>query len=182
MLGLRRSKGQIEKQSVRRTEIPLDPLTGLPGPHAFESRVQRETQRVRARGGKLSICLLDLDRLGDVNSAFGREAGDEVLRSIARNLAEAGGGGAVFRVGGDEFALVFAGLGPDGARAAMRGFARAARDDAGCRRIGLSWGVAASGGRDTANLMASAAGELKRFKLTRARLPMARLQPAAAAA
>jgi diguanylate cyclase (GGDEF)-like protein len=182
MLGRRRTRGADSKQWVTGLEVPLDPLTSLPDRRAFEFRVHGETQRVRTRGGKLAICLLDLDRLRDVNTALGWAVGDEVLRSISRNLAEISQDGAVFRVGEDEFGIVFAGLGPDGARAAMRTFARAARDDAGCRRIGLSWGVAATGGRDAAALMASAAAELKRFKRSRARLPLPRLQPAAAPA
>lgn len=186
MLERRRRKGARQRepgsQSATGPGAPLDPLTGLPDRRAFERRVHIETRQLRARGGKLAICLLDLDRLRDVNARCGREAGDQVLCSISRNLAEVTEQGAVYRVGEDEFALVFGGLGSDGARAAMRSFARAARDDVGCRRIGLSWGVAASGGRDAASLMASAAAELQRFKRTRARLPVAALRPATAAA
>jgi diguanylate cyclase (GGDEF)-like protein len=157
-------------------------LTGLGEREEFEVRVMAEASRAHQKRGKLAVCLLDLDRLRHINQEFGRDAGDEVLRSVARNLAEVGGRNAVFRVGGDEFAIIFAGLDSARARAAMRRFAKTTFGDAGCRRIGLSWGVAATSSGDARAVVACAHRELTAFKRTRLRRPELALTPHAAAA
>jgi diguanylate cyclase (GGDEF)-like protein len=159
-----------------------DGLTGLPDRLDFEARLSAEASRVRDQGGKLAVCLVDLDCLRQINHAFGRDAGDEVLCSISQILWEINDRDAVYRVGGDEFAVIFAGQDSAGARAAMRSFARAAWADEGCRRIGLSWGVAATSGGDASALIASAQRQLAGFKRSRARRPAGDLRPQAAAA
>lgn len=58
----------------------------------------------------LTIALVDLDHFLSVNENFGREAGDQVLietgRYLAGTLPE---GASIFRIGGDEFGIVFQG-------------------------------------------------------------------------
>jgi diguanylate cyclase (GGDEF)-like protein len=157
-------------------------LTGLPDREKFEARLGAEADRVRHEGGKLAVCLLDLDGLRRINDTFGRDAGDEVLCSISQILWEINNRDDVYRVGGDEFAVIFAGQDSAGARAAMRSFARAAWLDERCRRIGLSWGVAATSGGDASSLIASAQRQLAGFKRSRTRRPIGGLRPRAAAA
>ena len=50
--------------------------------------------------------LVDLDRFGRVNEAFGPDEGDKVLVEVARRLRRVAVGHAVGRLGGDEFAVV----------------------------------------------------------------------------
>jgi diguanylate cyclase (GGDEF)-like protein len=163
-------------------QASADVLTGLPDRGEFEARLAAEADRVRHAGGKLAVCLLDLDGLRRINQTFGRDAGDEVLCSIAQILWEINDRVDVYRVGGDEFAVIFAGQDSAGARAAMRSFARAAWLDDGCRRIGLSWGVAATSGGDASSLIANAQNQLAGFKRSRIRRPSGGLRPRVAAA
>jgi GGDEF domain-containing protein len=44
-----------------------------------------------------------------VNDTYGHDTGDQVLRMVAGKLAQVNGGGKAFRVGGEEFAIVFRG-------------------------------------------------------------------------
>jgi len=84
-----------------------DPLTRLPNRRAFEARLRNEWLRARRYDSPLSLLLIDVDGLKQINDERGHAAGDEVLESAARAIAltmRVTDFGA--RWGGDEFALV----------------------------------------------------------------------------
>ena len=81
-----------------------DSLTGLGN--------RRMLHRVTDRFGeaRYSLLLLDLDHFKSINDRFGHDVGDRVLKEIASLLrGRFEGRGEVFRLGGEEFAVV---LGP----------------------------------------------------------------------
>jgi diguanylate cyclase (GGDEF)-like protein len=80
----------------------LDPLTGLRNRRGFEQGLENGR-------APLALVICDLDHFKRVNDALGYVQGDEALRRFAEVLAEAGGLAA--RLGGEEFALVLAGVG-----------------------------------------------------------------------
>ncbi len=97
-----------------------DPLTGLFNRRAFDDCLSREIARANRHSLPLSLALLDLDHFKRVNDAHGHAAGDLVLRvfaGIARDLFREPD--AVFRVGGDEFAVVLAHASMEGALEAV---------------------------------------------------------------
>ncbi|HEY6694490.1 MAG TPA: GGDEF domain-containing protein [Solirubrobacteraceae bacterium] len=60
------------------------------------------------RGRSTAVLLADVDGFKAINDTRGHAAGDDVLRAMAALLrAAAPAGGRAFRIGGDEFALVF---------------------------------------------------------------------------
>ena len=63
-----------------------------------------------ANGEVVAIALIDCDRFDHINKDFSREAGDQILieagKYIRDNLPE---GAKVFRIGGDEFGIIFRG-------------------------------------------------------------------------
>ena len=79
-----------------------DSLTGLGNRRKFG-------QMIDARGTRrYSLLMLDLDHFKSVNDEFGHEVGDRVLREIAGRLAERFSSEAqLFRLGGEEFAMLF---------------------------------------------------------------------------
>ncbi|MFI4914877.1 MAG: putative bifunctional diguanylate cyclase/phosphodiesterase [Phycisphaerales bacterium JB060] len=94
---LRRQRRLIEHHTH------LDPLTGLPNRAAFF----RELARSLAAGEPLAVLLLDVDHFRRVNEVHGHDAGDELLRWIARQLERTVRPDDVAaRLGSDEFALL----------------------------------------------------------------------------
>jgi len=79
-----------------------DELTALPARRAFnEALLGLEEPYV--------VAAVDIDHFKKFNDTFGHETGDEVLRMVASRLARVTGDGRAFRVGGEEFSILFHG-------------------------------------------------------------------------
>lgn len=94
-----------------------DPLTSLSNRrHFFETgmRLVRENERLDR---KSAVAILDVDHFKKVNDTYGHEAGDAVLKAIARTLSERTEPHRhlVARLGGEEFAFYLQGLAGHGA-------------------------------------------------------------------
>jgi diguanylate cyclase (GGDEF)-like protein len=77
-----------------------DRLTGLPNRRAFDERMRRLR-------GRFALAMVDVDRFKAFNDRWGHDAGDQVLRMVATEIAKVGGGADAYRYGGEEFAVVF---------------------------------------------------------------------------
>jgi diguanylate cyclase (GGDEF)-like protein/PAS domain S-box-containing protein len=96
-----------------------DPLTGLANHRAFQERLAAEVSRARRAGEPLALVMIDLDHFKRVNDTHGHQAGDEVLREVARRLmACARREDLCARVGGEELAWLLPATGADAAMAA----------------------------------------------------------------
>ncbi len=84
-----------------------DPLTGLPNRRAIEEWAKRQLRGAARHGYSLWVVHLDLDDFKNINDSHGHEAGDQVLRGVARILKEHTRASDLSgRMGGDEFLLV----------------------------------------------------------------------------
>ena len=84
-----------------------DPLTALPNRVLFGERLGEAARAARDAGHKLALHYLDLDNFKDVNDSFGHAVGDMLLQQVAARIQdELREGGAVARMGGDEFAIL----------------------------------------------------------------------------
>lgn len=85
----------------------IDPLTEAKNRRAFNDKLAEEWARATRYGTPLSLVLLDVDSFKSYNDSFGHQAGDEVLKSVARAMM-AGIRATDFcaRYGGEEFALI----------------------------------------------------------------------------
>jgi diguanylate cyclase (GGDEF)-like protein/PAS domain S-box-containing protein len=91
-----------------RLSAEVDALTGLSNRNAALERIGQLLAR-EDDGGSVALLFVDLDRFKLVNDSLGHAAGDLVLQSVARALADnTSGDDVVARLGGDEFAVAIA--------------------------------------------------------------------------
>ncbi len=98
-------KEQLEAANAQLEELALrDGLTDLGNRRAFGQRLTHEIERAERYHQPLSLLMLDVDRFKEYNDAFGHQAGDEVLKTLARVLETQGRETDFFaRFGGEEF-------------------------------------------------------------------------------
>lgn len=139
-----------------------DALTGLYNAGHFHKRLREETSRATRVGSPLSLVMMDLDHFKEINDRHGHPVGDQVLIHVADILRrEVREEDTVFRIGGEEFAV----LCPGADRGEAYGIAERVRASvelaemptrAGQVRIQASFGVAALEGRDSPETLAVA--------------------------
>jgi diguanylate cyclase (GGDEF)-like protein/PAS domain S-box-containing protein len=84
----------------------FDVLTGIPNRVFFANLLEQGIRKARQNGSLIAVLAVDIDRFKLVNDAFGFSAGNDILRAITERLtATVGGGGAVARIGSDEFGI-----------------------------------------------------------------------------
>jgi diguanylate cyclase (GGDEF)-like protein len=79
-----------------------DELTSLPARRAFNEALLRLE-------APYAIAIVDIDHFKNFNDTYGHDTGDQVLSMVAARLARVSAGGQAFRVGGEEFSILFAG-------------------------------------------------------------------------
>jgi diguanylate cyclase (GGDEF)-like protein len=100
--------GKVEERTEQVYKIAaLDCLTGLYNRQSGEQRLGEELSRSQRHGRPLTVLMLDLNGLKQVNDTFGHPAGDHMLRYFAERLQSAVRGSDVsIRLGGDEFLVL----------------------------------------------------------------------------
>ena len=103
--------GVAARTSARHRELESrvvsDKATGLPGRAEFDERLTQEVSRSDRSNAPLSIMLVDVDGMADINEKLGADLADELLQEIAsilRGVFRRADG--VYRYGGDEFSAI----------------------------------------------------------------------------
>ena len=98
-IGLLQSK--LREQAIR------DPLTDIFNRRYLDETLDRELSRAARENYPVCVIMIDLDHFKRVNDTHGHEAGDLVLKAIARTLSEhSRRGDFACRYGGEEFVVV----------------------------------------------------------------------------
>jgi diguanylate cyclase (GGDEF)-like protein len=107
--------------ALTHAEARRDALTGLANRRALDERLEAALREAAAVEQELTIVLFDLDDFKRFNDSGGHAAGDAVLAQVARAATRVlRVGEELFRVGGDEFAVVVDGGAEAGAQVADR--------------------------------------------------------------
>ncbi len=88
-----------------------DALTKIYGRGHFDMTIDQQLQRANRyddEGRRVSLAMVDIDHFKHFNDTYGHPVGDEVLRQVARTLADTVRRiDVVARYGGEEFAIIF---------------------------------------------------------------------------
>lgn len=88
-------------------EARIDPLTGVQNRRSFDRSFQFVFRQFKRYGRAQSLILFDLDRFKAVNDGHGHTVGDAMLVAVGRVMQTAlRDVDQLFRVGGDEFAIL----------------------------------------------------------------------------
>lgn len=86
-----------------------DTLTALPNRYLFAEHMEQALKHRQRSGGKFALMFIDLDDFKQINDRFGHDAGDALLRVVAKRLSQCvRASDTVSRQGGDEFIVLLA--------------------------------------------------------------------------
>jgi diguanylate cyclase (GGDEF)-like protein len=162
----RRAEERVEFQAYH------DMLTGLPNRLLLRDRLSVAMAHAQRRRQHLALMFLDLDHFKLINDTLGHSAGDRLLQDLAQRLSGCiRQDDTVARVGGDEFTLLFPGLGRglDAVRMAQKVLKSIAQPfllDGQELHVTASVGIAIypEDGKDAESLMSNADGAMYRAK------------------
>jgi diguanylate cyclase (GGDEF)-like protein len=105
-----------QRYEEARSLMARDSLTGLYNRSFFDDHAQRQVaQAVRAKR-QMSLVMIDVDRLKEVNDRHGHRVGDDLIRTVANTLKQCvRAADAACRYGGDEFVVVLSTASPESA-------------------------------------------------------------------
>ncbi len=84
-----------------------DAVTALPNRLSFERSLDMAISKADQYNRVVGLFLIDLDDFKHINDNYGHPAGDEVLKTLPKCIRQyAGKDDILFRIGGDEFALI----------------------------------------------------------------------------
>lgn len=100
------NKKKLEQLAIK------DDLTGLFNRRYFNEIIDREIRRVKREKSILSLLFFDVDYFKKYNDTYGHPKGDQVLIEVSNVLKESTlrASDYAFRIGGEEFAIIFSGL------------------------------------------------------------------------
>ncbi|MCR5451269.1 MAG: GGDEF domain-containing protein [Lachnospiraceae bacterium] len=95
-----------EKEKVMRELVLKDALTGVRNKAAYDNEVARLEWQLKDGKTKFGICVVDLNYLKRINDTYGHEKGNIAIKNICHIICEIFAHSPVFRIGGDEFAII----------------------------------------------------------------------------
>jgi len=100
---LREQRRRFRLEAIART----DALTGLPNFRALTQKLEEEFHRASRYHHPVSVVMIDLDHLKEVNDRLGHSVGNQALVAVARMLtADLRQADFAARYGGDEFVVL----------------------------------------------------------------------------
>jgi diguanylate cyclase len=102
-----RMQEQAHELELQLSDVLTDPLTQIANRRAFDRELERRIPEFARMRSPVSLVMIDVDHFKKFNDTHGHQAGDEVLRGVARVLKETVREMDLpARFGGEEFAVV----------------------------------------------------------------------------
>lgn len=99
---------QIKKRDLSLQQLAYyDRVTHLHNRHSFEERITQAIENAKKYGTSCYLMMIDLDDFKIVNDTLGHAMGDLLLQHIGERLMQTlRNSDTIFRIGGDEFAVI----------------------------------------------------------------------------
>ncbi|NIY76710.1 GGDEF domain-containing protein [Thalassospira sp. HF15] len=102
----------LDLEEMKR-EAHTDGLTGIANRKAFDESLRNAAMATMEGGDCLSVLLIDIDHFKRINDTYGHQAGDQVIRTLAKALQQnVKGRDTTARYGGEEFAVILPATAP----------------------------------------------------------------------
>lgn len=107
LLGSSETRRLVMQGAISSMTANIDGLTGIRNRRFLRDYLDEALSRARAADKPMCVVMSDIDHFKAVNDTYGHDAGDEVLKLVARTIEQTlRGADLVARYGGEEFALV----------------------------------------------------------------------------
>ena len=100
----------------------IDTLTGLQNRTAFYENMGGLTKKIADGTADFSTLMIDVNYLKKVNDVYGHEQGNTYLQNAANLIRKHFGNEGLYRIGGDEFAMLLEGKAQEGTEEKIRAF------------------------------------------------------------
>lgn len=100
----------------------IDTLTGLQNRTAFYENMGGLTKKIADGTADFSTLMIDVNYLKKVNDVYGHEQGNTYLQNAANLIRKHFGNEGLYRIGGDEFAMLLEGRAQEGIEEKIRAF------------------------------------------------------------
>jgi diguanylate cyclase (GGDEF)-like protein len=134
---------QEEKENSKtfRSMASTDSLTGIRNKHAYTEAESALNRRIIEKDiEKLAIVVCDVNGLKIVNDTQGHAAGDKLIKDASSMICEYFSRVAVFRIGGDEFAVILQDKGYDTMHEVITEINRAIEENISKKEVVISIG------------------------------------------
>lgn len=84
----------------------IDVTTGTGSKSAYNEEIKKVAMEIATGQANFSVVVFDVNNLKKVNDILGHEMGDHLIQDAAKLIQEAFWGCGIFRIGGDEFAVI----------------------------------------------------------------------------
>jgi diguanylate cyclase (GGDEF)-like protein len=106
-----------KREELSTYEVQFDRVTGLPNRFLAVQRLQHGIKKIGGGNTPISLMILSLNCLTEINAAFGHDIGDAVLTQAAEQLrSNLGSSYTLARLEGDDFLIIMEGVKPSVAR------------------------------------------------------------------
>ena len=99
-----------------------DTLTGVRNRNDYLRYTKEYMEQALKSDGKLALIVMDVNNLKTVNDTMGHEMGDALLQNASKLICQTFSQSSVYRIGGDEFAVIVFGTAYDTVDEKMRQF------------------------------------------------------------
>lgn len=140
---LRREKHHKEQLGSAKKKIYTDPLTGAGSRQAYMDDARRLNNDIQAGEVKeFAVAVFDLNDLKNINDTKGHDIGDIYIYNASMLISEFFSHSPVYRIGGDEFAVIIQGEDYENRETLIEQFHKQALENKASGKVVVSSGIA----------------------------------------